>query len=185
MTTALDKPEAIEPAPEWGPAMSALSEKRRAFVIALYDEDAPRKGDGLFIYAAQVAGYGTPTSSKKSLGVIAGRIAHDDRVQAAIVEYSHRVLRAVPPEAIRALKDLIRDPKHKDHARGIAMVLDRADPLQTMHTVKVEDNRPPSTEATQAVLDRIEELMKRVGLAPPPKVIDGDCRDVTPKEAQT
>jgi hypothetical protein len=179
MTFALDnKPEAIEPAPEWGPAMSTLNEKRRAFICALYDEDAPRKGDGLLIYAAQVAGYGTPTSSKKSLGVIANRIVHDDRVQAGIVEYSQRVLRAIPPEAIRALKDLIRDPKHKDHARGIAMVLDRADPLQTMHTVKVEDNRPPSIEATQAVLDRIEELMKRAGLAPPPKVIDADFQVV-------
>ena len=52
-----------------------------------------------------------------------------------------------------------------------------------MHTVKVEDSRPPSPEATQKVLDRIEELMKRVGLAPP-KVIDGDCHDVTPQEAR-
>lgn len=87
-----------EAAPEWGPAMSALNEKRRAFVCGLYDEDAPRKGDGLLIYAAQVAGYGTPTSSKKSLSVIANRIVHDDRVQAAIVEYSQRVLRAIPPK---------------------------------------------------------------------------------------
>ena len=176
MTTALDKQPDTEPTPEWGPAMAALSEKRRAFVLALYDEDAPRKGEGLIIWAAQIAGYGTPTSSKKSLSVIGNRIVHDDRVQVAIVEHSQRALRAIPPEAIHALKNLIRDPKHKDHARGIAMVLDRADPLQTMHTVKVEDNRPPSTEATQAVLDRIEELMKRVGLAPP-KVIDGDCWD--------
>jgi hypothetical protein len=163
---------AAQEAPEWGPAMSALSEKRRAFVVALYDEDAPRKGEGLFIYAAQVAGYGTPTSSKKSLGVIAGRIAHDDRVQAAIVEHSQRCLRAIPPEAIRALKDLIRDPKHKDHARGIAMVLDRADPLQTMHTVKLEDSRPPSIEATERVLARIEELARRAGLLPAPQIID-------------
>jgi hypothetical protein len=173
-STSGTKPEA-EREPEWGPAMAALSEKRRAFVVACYDEDAPRKGDGLLLYAAQVAGYGSPTSSKKSLGVIASRIAHDDRVQAALVEFSHRVMRAIPPEAIRALKDLIRDPKHKDHARGIAMVLDRADPLQTMHTVKVEDNRPPSPEMTEKVLKRIEELMQRVGLAPKPaQIIDGE-----------
>jgi hypothetical protein len=180
MTDAPDtKPEAIEPEPEWGPAMGALSPKRRAFVVALYDEDAPRKGDGLIIYAAQKAEYGTPTSSKKSLSVIGNRIVHDDRVQAAIVEYSQRCLRAIPPEAIRALKDLIRDPKHKDHARGIAMVLDRADPLQTMHTVKVEDSRPPSTAATQAVFERIEQLMQRAGLAPPAKVINADFEIVS------
>jgi hypothetical protein len=183
MTTALASKPETEDAPEWGPAMAALSEKRRAFVVALFDENAPNKGNGLFVFAARLAGYGTPTSSKQSLGVIAGRIAHDDRVQAAIVEYSHRALRAIPPEAIRALKDLIRDPKHKDHARAIAMVIDRADPLQTVHTVRVEDVRPPSVEVTQAVLDRIEALMQRAGLAPPAKVIDGNYRDVTEQES--
>ena len=35
-------------APSWGPAMASLPEKRRQFVLALYSEDAPRKGDGLF-----------------------------------------------------------------------------------------------------------------------------------------
>jgi hypothetical protein len=63
------------------------------------------------------------------------------------------------------------------------MVLDRTDPLQTLHTVKVEDTRPPSVEATQAVLDRIEALMQRAGLLPKSApVIDGECRDVTPQE---
>ncbi len=178
MTDAVaNKPE-TELAPEWGPAMSALSEKRRAYVIALYDEDAPRKGQGLFIYAAQVAGYGTPTSSKKSLGVIGSRIAHDDRVQAAIVEYSHRCLRAIPPEAIRALKDLIRDPNHKDHARAIAMVLDRADPVQTLHTVEVKDNSHDTEQISKRVLAKIEEIARRYNLGPPPKIIDGECSAV-------
>ena len=148
--------------------------------MALYDEAAPRKGDGLLIYAANAAGYGTATScDQKSLGVIANRIVHDDRVQAAIVEHSRTVLRAVPPEAIRALKELIRDPKHRDHARAIAMVIDRTDPLQTMHTVKVEDHRPPSPEITQKVLDRIDDLARRAGLLPSPQIIDGECSDVT------
>jgi hypothetical protein len=71
------------------------------------------------------------------ISVIAHRILHDDRTQAAITEHSHRCMRAIPPEAIRALKNLIRDPKHRDHARAIGMVLDRTDPMQTVHTVKV------------------------------------------------
>jgi hypothetical protein len=172
MTTALAHKIETEPAPEWGPAMAALSEKRRALVIALFDEDAPKEGKG--IYAAQVAGYGTPTSSKKSLGVIAGRIIHSAPVQAAIAEYSRQVNRAITPEAIMALKNVIRDPKHKDHARAIAMVIDRADPLQTMHTVKVEDSRPASPEITARVLQRIDELARRAGLLPAPQTIDGD-----------
>jgi hypothetical protein len=169
---------------QFGPKMAALSEKRRGLVLSLFDDDAPVKGDGLLVYAARKAGYGTPTSSTKSLGVIAGRIIGDDDVQEAIKEHSQRVMRAIPPEAIRALKNLIADPKHRDHARAIAMVLDRTDPLQTIATVRVEDTRPPSVEATQAVLDRIEMLMQRAGLLPKSApVIDGDCRDVTPQEA--
>jgi hypothetical protein len=168
-------PETIQ----FGPKMAALPEKRRALVVALFDDDAPSKGDGLLIWAARKVGYGTPTSSTRSLGNIAGRIIHDDAVQDAIREHSHRVMRAIPPEAIRALRELIRDPTHRDHARAIAMVIDRTDPVQTMHTVKVEDHRPASPEITERVLARIDELARRAGLLPPPQIIDGECSDVT------
>jgi len=183
MTT--NTPDIAEPErPEWGPAMAALpNERQRAFVCALYDEDAPRKGEGLLLYAARKAGYGTAMSSTKSLSVIANRIVHDDRVQAAVVEHSRSVLRAVPPEAIRALKDLLRNPKARDHARAIAMVIDRTDPLHTTTTLRIEDARPPSLELTQKVLDRIEELMQRAGMiSPPSKLIDGECHAETEQE---
>ena len=98
-------PETIQ----FGPKMAALSEKRRALVVALFDDDAPSKGDGLLPWAARKAGYGTATSSTRSLGNIAGRIIHDDAVQDGIKEHSHRVMRAIPPEAIRALKAIIRE----------------------------------------------------------------------------
>jgi len=65
---------------------------------------------------------------------------------------------------VRAVKNLIRDKKHKDHARAVAMVLDRIDPVETSHIVNVGDVRPPSIEATQKVLDRIEKLARRAGL---------------------
>jgi hypothetical protein len=159
--------------PAFGPRMASLPPKRRALVMALFDDDAPRKGDGLLAFAAQRAGYGTPTSSHRSLCVIAGRIVHDDQVQEAIAEHSHRVMRTIPPEAIRALKDLIRDPKHRDHMKAIAAVIDRTDPLQTLHTVKVEDLRPPTPEAIERVLARIDELARRAGLSLPPP-IDGE-----------
>ena len=100
-------------------------------------------GSGLMSFAAKRAGYGTATSDARSLKTIASRIIHDDAVQDAIREHSHRAMRAIPPEAIRALKKLIADPSHRDHMRAIAAVIDRTDPLQTLHTVKVEDHRPP------------------------------------------
>jgi hypothetical protein len=167
-------PEALD----FGPAMSALSDKRRALVMALFDEDAPKEGKG--IYAAQVAGYGTPTSSKKSLGVISGRIIHSAPVQAAIAEYSRQVNRAITPEAIMALKNVIRDPKHRDHMRAISAVIDRADPLQTIHNVRVQDERPEAlVQATEKVMARIEEIAHRYNLVP----LSAPMIDVTPGEA--
>ena len=80
--------------PEWGPKLAALSEKRRAFVLALFDQDAPRKGQGLMLYAARQAGYGTPTSSSKSLGVMARQVAQSPEVQAAVREYGRVALRS-------------------------------------------------------------------------------------------
>lgn len=166
--------------PEWGPKLAALSEKRRAFVLALFDQDAPRKGQGLMLYAARQAGYGTPTSSSKSLGVMARQVAQSPEVQAAVREYGRVALRSgFTPEALRALKDLLQDPTSRDHARAIAMVLDRSDPLETTATIKIEDHRPPSPEITAKVLERIDELARRAGILPPPKVIDGECSDVT------
>jgi hypothetical protein len=171
-------------APEWGPAMGALPEKRRAFVIALYSDDAPMKGKGLLIWAAARAGYGTPTSSNQSLSVIAARLVSDDRIRAAIVEFSRSVVRAISPDAVRAVRDLIKNPKARDHARALAMVLDRTDPIETTHNVKIDDRRPPSIEVTDKVIARIAELARRAGapgLPPPAPVIDADFQVVEGK----
>lgn len=162
--------------------MRALpTERQRAFVVALFDEEAPLKGDGLFLYAARKAGYGAAdgSSTDKALSVIASRLVHDARVQAAIAEYSHSTLRTVAPEAIRALKQVIRDPKHRDHLKAIAAIADRVDPIEQKQTLTIEDNRPPSIEATERVLKRIEELARSAGLLPRP-VIDVEAVEVTP-----
>lgn len=122
---ALQKVDGAE-LPEWGPRMLALpTERQRRFVAALFDEGAPAKGDGLMAWAAREAGYGTATSSTKSLGVIACRLVHDDRVRAAMAEFSQNVVRAIGPEAVRAVKNLIRNPRARDHMRAISTILDR------------------------------------------------------------
>jgi hypothetical protein len=168
----LRRVDADEP-PQMGPNMLALPNDRwRAFVVALYDE--------LLVYAARKAGFGTATSSPKSLGVQANRICYDERTQKAIAEYSIAVVRSgLAPEVVRAIRNVVNDPAHRDHARMLALVYDRLDPLQTLHTVKVEDNRPASPEITQKVLERIDELARRAGLLPSPQIIDGECSDVT------
>jgi phage terminase small subunit len=119
----------IEALPDWGKAMLALkTDKQRLFVCALFD--APPHGKGQLIYSAKTAGYGTATSTNKSLSVIANRLVQDDKIQAAIKEEAHRRFRLLPPAAIAAVQKLIADPTHRDHARALAMVLDRTDPVQ-------------------------------------------------------
>jgi hypothetical protein len=113
---------------------------------------------------------------------MAGRVCHDERTQAAIAEYSIAAVRGgLAPDVVRGIRNVVNDPKHRDHARILALVYDKLDPLQTLHTVKVEDTRSASPEITQKVLDRIDELARRAGLLPAPKIIDGECRDVTPQ----
>jgi hypothetical protein len=148
---------------EFGPKMRALAnDKQRAFVIALFT--APKK-NGRITWAARVAGYGTENSTAESLSVIGSRLHASDTIQAAIAEESHRRLRGLSPIAIQGLERLITTPEHKDFARGLAMVLDRSDPVETTHNVKVEHKAPAQVvAATKAVLARIDELARRAGL---------------------
>lgn len=162
---------------EYGPAMRALAnDKQRAFVCALFE--APRK-DGRIIFAARAAGYGTPESTNKSLSVIGSRLNTSDKIQAAIIEESQRRGRALAPAAIQTLEKLLASPDHRDHARSIAMVLDRSDPLQTTHTVKVEHKTPRELVAvTNKVLARIDELARAAGLPSLPPTIDAEYHEV-------
>ena len=94
---------------------------------------------------------------------------------AAITEYSHQALRTIPPEALRALRSLIADPHPREHMRAIAAVIDRSDPLQTTHTVIVDNQSERQlVVATEEVIARIHELAKRAGLTDLAPVIDAE-----------
>lgn len=165
-------------APPYGPKMLALPNDRwRAFVVALYDEEAPIKGHGLLIWAVQEAGFGNAegTTSKKNFSNIANRLVQDPRIQAAVAEYSKSVLRAVSPEAIRAIKEIVRGEKHRDRAKVALALADRFDPIEQTATLKIEDTRGPTPEMTEKVLARIDELMRKAGLpAKLAPIIDGE-----------
>src|ERR1700694_5576456 len=143
-----------------GPAMLALpTDRHRAFVRALY---TVRPGHGARVKAAKLAGFGCPTSSAQSMATIASRLSHDERVLVAIAEEDQKYLRSSAPRAIGALSRLIENPGHKDHARGIAMILDRVHPAETV--IKVEHDATPALKATAEVLARIAELATRAGI---------------------
>jgi hypothetical protein len=148
---------------EWGPKMKALpSDRHRIFVLSLYE--VPR-GYGANVKAAKMAGFGTATSSAKSWSVIAARLAHDDKILAAIHEEDQRRIRASAPRAIRALENLLENPGHRDHGRAIGIVMDRVHPAETTHTVKVE-HQGHVVVATAEVMERIAKLATRAGLDP-------------------
>jgi hypothetical protein len=154
-----------------GPAMKALpTDRHRAFVRALYQV---KPGHGANVKAAKLAGFGSPTSTPQSMATIASRLAHDERVLTAIREEDEKRIRSSAPRAISALSRLIETPSHKDHARGIAMVLDRVHPAETQHSLKVEHAVGPGFKETAEVLARIAELSAKFRVSlPAPTVID-------------
>ena len=161
-----------------GPAMKALpGDRHRAFVRALYQV---KPGHGANVKAAKLAGFGSPSSSAQSMATIASRLAHDERVLAAIREEDEKRIRASAPRAISALTRLIEDPNAKDHARGIAMVLDRVHPVETQHVVKVQHDATENFKETAQVLARIADLAAKysVNLPQAPIVIEGSAIEV-------
>jgi phage terminase small subunit len=144
LDTALAEALAGDGTAEWGPAMLALSDRHKAFVLALYQI---KPGYGAHVKAAKLAGFGTSKSTPQSWSVIASQLAHDDKILAALYEEDQKRIRASAPRAIRALQHLIEDPEHKDHARGIGMVLDRVHPIETRHTVDVHHHVDHDAEA--------------------------------------
>jgi phage terminase small subunit len=166
-----------------GPAMLALpTDRHRAFVRALY---TVRPGHGARVKAAKLAGWGTPQSSAQTMATIASRLSHDERVLAAIAEEDQKYIRSSAPRAMGALSRLIEDPRHKDHARGIAMVLDRTMPLETVHNVNLKHDVTPAFKETAEVLARIAQLAERFGvrLPAPPLLIESRVAENKPRAA--
>lgn len=166
--------------PPLTPEMAALAtERQRAFVRALFE--APARKRGKIVWAARAAGFGNEagTSTNKALSVIAARLLGDDRIQRAIQSEAHRRMRAIPPAAVTALERLVDDPKHRDHARAIDMVLSRSDPIETRHSVHVEHEHRISPEDVEKTRARIAELAKQAGLSlPAPEPVDAEFRVV-------
>jgi hypothetical protein len=130
---------------KWGPAMAALpSDRHRAFVLNRYELPP---GWGCNAKAARAAGFGTSTSSAASMATIGCRLAHDEKILVAIAEQDKLRIRASAPRAISALQRVIENPDHKDHVRGVAMVLDRTHAVQQHHVVDVHHHVDHDGEA--------------------------------------
>ena len=175
----------IETSPTWGPKMAALPNERwRRFVCALYEVGGRSKGRSL--RACKEAGFGKEGSSRDTLRAQAGRLMADSRILAAIEEEGHRRMRALPPAAIDALERLLDRPDHKDHARAIGMVIDRSDPVQTLHRVEVDHEHHVSPLDIEKAAQRIADLARAAGVVlpaiPKPEAIEGEFKVITDSE---
>ena len=114
----------MRPAPKLGPAMLALpNDKWRRFAtMYVMRGEAPGAGPDL----VKMAGFGAKTEI--SLKVQAHRLAHDERMQKAIVEETRRYLVGIAPLAARAVTEVLEDRTQPGAARvGAARaIFDRA-----------------------------------------------------------
>jgi hypothetical protein len=117
----------------FGPAMMRLTERQRAFVVALVTGPP---GHGCLTRTYLAAGY-QPNGDRSLAGKGTYRLSRDERVLAAISEEARKIVRVHHPEVSQALLQVIRNPDHKDHVRAIGMVLDRVDPVTTRHDMTV------------------------------------------------
>src|SRR6516165_7484006 len=116
--------------------MLELNPRERAFVVALFMPDMTGTA------AAKAAGFGV---EGKSTNATFGRIAHrklsQAHIVAAIEEESRRVVRSLAPSAVRALREILEDPKHRDRLKAARTVLERVDPsmmrFEHQHDVRV------------------------------------------------
>jgi hypothetical protein len=104
--------------------------------------------------AARAARFGKPGSTALRMAHLAWKLMRDDRIIAAIAEESRKLLRSGAPEAVRALQEIVRNPEHKDHVRGISMVLDRADPVTTISQAHVD--------VTHRIVDPDQEALEEL-----------------------
>jgi hypothetical protein len=139
---------------ELGPAVRALQNDRQRAFLQFYlwetfNNKRP-KNYGAIAAAARKAGYGNPNTTAKNMGNIGWKLMRDPRMVAAVAEESRKYLRAGAPEAVAAVRALVRNPDHPGHVRGIQMTLDRADPVESRSFVEVTHiSVNPDTEALE------------------------------------
>jgi len=153
---------------ELGPAMAALNDRQRAFVLTLIQTGCTRAE------AARVAGYEGDSDTLKSAGY---RLAHTPKVQAALQEEAVKLMRDHAPVMIEVLHSIAINPQAdaKDRIRAAGELLSRSG-LGTMseHKITVE-----KTFAKSLDIDP-DKLLGRgtPKLAGP--VVDAEFAEVTP-----
>ena len=140
----------------FGPAMSALTERQRQFVLAKV-----LSVDGNDTSAAAAAGY---SGNRDALAVAASRLNNHPKIQAAIQEEAELRLHGAKLLATRVLVDIASNVKEKgsDRLKAAGMILNRVGMSEKTEHHVVVDNRV----TTQQLIRDITELARKTGMDP-------------------
>ena len=140
---------------QFGPKMRALPERMQQFVLALVQQGNRNLAD-----AAKSAGYSG--SSRNYLRVQGCRLAHDERVKAAIQEEAHRQFDALLPMAIKTVASLMENLEVNPavRLRAAISILDRAG----LNNVTQEKVTRESIGDDPATIQEIRTLAERLGI---------------------
>jgi hypothetical protein len=150
----------IEVPPEYdlGPAMLALSEKQRAFAIAVL-----QTGGADYTQCAIDAGYAWNPSDKNSIRVTASRLSHDPRIQEAMREHGMKQLVLGAAFAPTIVDQIMRDPTVEPTVRlkAASMLMNRSGMHETSeHKVAVVHK----SESYAELMKEVKLLGKETGL---------------------
>jgi phage terminase small subunit len=135
-----------------GPAMMALSERRRRFVQAMYVDPY-----GSATSWAIAAGYSNASEGAKVRG---HECIHDPKVQLAVAEVARATLGTQGPMlAVMGLINIAKDPKHKDYTKAAEMILNRVGFAEKQH---IEVTHRDLTG--DALMERIVMLAEKHGV---------------------
>lgn len=160
---------------EYGPAMSALTEKQRRFVLALLENPGVTQGR-----AAELAGY---ENSPGGMRVMGHYCAHHPGVQAALREEAGKRLNSMSVIAANVMMDIMlsEDAAPKDKLKAAMAVLDRTG-FAAAQTINV--NKTVTDRSGTAILTRLKELASKHGIDPTKllrddtPVMDGEFSEV-------
>lgn len=162
----------MDDATDYGPAMSALNERQRKFVLAMLMIPGCSHAR-----AAREAGYSDVKEGAKVRGHYA---AHNPKIQEAIREEAGKRLNGLSVIAANVMMDVMLDTKTppKDKLKAAAAVLDRTG-FAAAQNINV--NKTVTDNSGKALLERIERAAAVLGVDPatllglqPMKVISHD-----------
>jgi hypothetical protein len=153
----------------FGPAMSALSPMRRAFVVAFNNAGGKNATE-----AGRAAGY----KNTEHLRSTVHDLLHDANVQAAIIEDARARLAGDLHATLDIIDEIARNPQHKDRLAAAKVKLHHAGMVE----VTKSEVAVTHTITLDQKIERYKALLAQTGSTPDPllaPLLEGEYTDVT------